>query len=175
MISLSRIVLLLFQLFSLDNPVLFFVLYLLSGFSDVLDGYIARKTNTESELGAKLDSIADFILFAVITISIIIWMGNKIQYFIPIIIGVAIIRIFSVIIAAIRYHTFAMLHTWGNKMNGFLLFITPLFLMMDRIEIAWIVCGISLLSALEEMIIHITSNHLDLNRKSLFMKSSIPY
>ena len=169
MISLSRIVLLLITPFFLDNPVLFFVIYFLCGFSDVLDGFIARKTNTQSQLGAKLDSIADFILFAVITVSIIIWMGSKIKYFLPIILGIAIVRSFSVIFAAFRYHTFAMLHTWGNKITGFMLFITPLFLLMDRIEIAWIVCSVALLSALEELLIHITSKQLDLNRKSLFM------
>lgn len=33
--------------------------------SDAVDGWVARKTNTVSELGSKLDTIADFILVVV--------------------------------------------------------------------------------------------------------------
>lgn len=38
---------------------LFLLLYTITGATDVIDGQIARKTNTSSEFGARLDSIAD--------------------------------------------------------------------------------------------------------------------
>ena len=41
---------------------IFLFIYIFTGFSDVLDGYLARKLNAESELGSKLDSVADLIL-----------------------------------------------------------------------------------------------------------------
>lgn len=37
----------------------FYALYLLAGVSDMLDGFVARRTNTVSSLGAKLDTLAD--------------------------------------------------------------------------------------------------------------------
>ena len=37
----------------------FFCLYALTGVTDVLDGFIARKTKTAGDFGARLDSIAD--------------------------------------------------------------------------------------------------------------------
>ena len=37
----------------------FYALYLLCGFSDMIDGTIARKTNSVSEFGSKLDTAAD--------------------------------------------------------------------------------------------------------------------
>ena len=37
----------------------FFAVYTITGFSDVLDGWLARKTGTESDFGAKLDSISE--------------------------------------------------------------------------------------------------------------------
>ena len=40
----------------------FYVLYLTAGFTDMIDGTIARKTGTVSEFGSKLDTVADFIL-----------------------------------------------------------------------------------------------------------------
>ena len=43
----------------------FFVVYILCCVSDVIDGYIARKTNTASKIGEILDSVADFVLIAV--------------------------------------------------------------------------------------------------------------
>ena len=42
----------------------FYVAYLFCGFSDIADGIVARKTGTQSSLGAKLDSIADLIFVA---------------------------------------------------------------------------------------------------------------
>ena len=39
----------------------FYTLYLLCGFTDMVDGTIARITNTDSKFGARLDSLADFI------------------------------------------------------------------------------------------------------------------
>lgn len=43
----------------------FYILYLICGFTDMIDGAIARKTNTVSSFGARLDTAAD-LLFAVI-------------------------------------------------------------------------------------------------------------
>ena len=167
-ISISRIVVLIALFFAFHNVLLFIVLYLICGFSDILDGYVARKTNTQSELGARLDSIADFFLFVVITVAVIIWMGNKILIFLPLIIIIACIRVANIAIAAYKYHSFAMLHTWGNKLTGLLLFITPLFIINQRLELPWLVCVIAVLSAVEESVIHITSASLNINRRSIF-------
>ena len=41
--------------------VAFYALYITAGVSDMADGWVARKTNTVSEFGAKLDTIADII------------------------------------------------------------------------------------------------------------------
>ena len=39
----------------------FYLLYVVAGFTDMIDGTVARKTNTVSEIGSKLDTVADFI------------------------------------------------------------------------------------------------------------------
>ena len=167
-IWISRIVLLLALFFSFHNASLFLVLYLVCGLSDVLDGYVARKTKTQSELGARLDSMADLILFTVITLSIILWMGNEVRIFLPWIIIIVLIRCTNLAIAAYKYRSFAILHTWGNKLAGFLLFITPLFILYRQSVILWFVCFVAILSAAEESIIHLTSPRLNLNRRSIF-------
>lgn len=55
---LCSIVLLFFPVFS---P-WFYVLYLINGFTDMLDGTVARRTGSVSEFGSKLDTVADSIL-----------------------------------------------------------------------------------------------------------------
>jgi phosphatidylglycerophosphate synthase len=172
LISICRIIstLLLWVVLTLHNTGLFLVLYFIGGLSDVLDGYIARKTNTQSELGARLDSIADLIFFAAVTVFIILWMGKAILTFLPLLLITVLIRSANLIIAAYKYHSFSVLHTWGNKIIGFLLFITPLFIIYDLSVLIWAVCIISVLAAMEECIIHLTSPELNLNRRSIFKR-----
>lgn len=52
----------------------FYILYMICGLSDVLDGIIARKTNTASSFGARLDTIADFIF---VTVLLMFWINFK--------------------------------------------------------------------------------------------------
>ena len=57
----GSILLLFFPSFSLD----FYITYLLCGVSDMIDGTIARKTNSASKFGSQLDTIADFVFVVV--------------------------------------------------------------------------------------------------------------
>ena len=57
---LGSILLLFFPAFSLE----FYVTYLLCGFSDMIDGTIARKTNSVGRFGSKLDTAADLVFAA---------------------------------------------------------------------------------------------------------------
>ena len=50
---------------------IFYALYLIAGLSDMVDGIIARKTNSVSEFGSRFDSIADFVFVAVCLIKIL--------------------------------------------------------------------------------------------------------
>ena len=67
----SRII---FSLAMLTFPVFsagFYFCYMLAGFTDMIDGTIARKTNTASELGSGLDTAADFVFVAVCLIKLL--------------------------------------------------------------------------------------------------------
>ena len=80
MITLLRIagtILLLF--FPALSPA-FFILYALTGLTDVLDGWIARRTKTASDFGARLDSVADLPVFYILLL-IQILQSHKVQYF----------------------------------------------------------------------------------------------
>ena len=168
-ISISRIIISIAMIFSYKNELLFIILYLICGLSDIIDGYIARKTNTESSIGARLDSVGDLIMFGVIAAFILIKTGDRFSVFFPWLIASALIRCINLVIAAYKYRSFVSLHTLGNKLTGFLVFISPLlFVAFHNLKILWPVCIISVLSAIEEGIIHLTTDKPDLNRKSIF-------
>ena len=49
----------------------FYVFYIAAGLSDMLDGFVARKTDTVSKLGARLDTMADFVFVVVCLIKLL--------------------------------------------------------------------------------------------------------
>ncbi|KJF25639.1 CDP-alcohol phosphatidyltransferase family protein [Clostridium aceticum] len=169
-ISFSRIIFSLILILLEPLSSVFYAIYFLCGFSDIMDGFIARKTGTTSRLGEKLDSIADMTLTVILlaifypvlnpTIEILIW-----------IILISIIRLASMTIALIKYKTFAILHTYGNKITGMTLFIFPVLLpYIDARVLMYIVCVVASMSAIEELIIQMTSSQLQLNKQSIFFK-----
>lgn len=142
----------------------FFMIYFACGISDVLDGFIARKTNTASKFGARLDSIADFIMVTVLIILLypIVDLSSDIVFWIVVI---AVIRIVSICIAYIKHKTLAMLHTYANKLTGLLLFTFPFFI--NSQILLYIICIVATVSASEELLIQLSSKKLDMNRKSI--------
>ena len=106
----------------------FFILYMICGLSDVLDGIIARKTNTASDFGARLDTVADFIFAAVLLIKILSRIVVPIWLWIWIIIIVGI-KIANMIFGVVRTKRLIVEHTLLNKITGVLLFLLPLILL----------------------------------------------
>lgn len=168
-ITLGRIVLALMLLFLEPLSSAFLAIYILCGVTDLIDGPIARKTNTTSNFGAKLDSAADTVLIGVSFFTLYPFLGLTLVIIVWILI-IGVIRITSIGIAFCRFKTYASLHTYGNKLTGFILFLTPLCLPFIHHSI-WTVfiCIIATLSAMEEFIIQITSRELQLDRKGLFI------
>ena len=167
-ITILRILLSVILFFLKPFSTLFWIVYSACGASDILDGYIARKTNSESNFGAILDTISDivFIVAAVfillpkvlITKGILIWIAL-----------IFFIRAISIFTAYIKYHDFVILHTYSNKLTGFLLFSFPYSYNLINKNIAEIIiCIIASVSAAEELLIHIKSKELSRDIKGLF-------
>ena len=142
----GSILLLFFPAFSLA----FYITYLLCGFSDMIDGTIARKTNSSSRFGSKLDTIADLIFVVVslfkllptISIPRWLWVWGSV---------IALIKISNIIWGYVSKKQFLSLHTIMNKVTGFIMFLLPLtipFLELDYSVIA--VCSIATFAAIQE-------------------------
>ena len=150
-VSSSRILLSITLLFCPVFSVCFYGIYLLCGFTDMVDGTVARKTNAVSEFGAKLDTASDFIFFAVALIKLlpVIHIPKWIWVWIVII---AIIKIFNVILGFIYTKKLISLHTVMNKITGLLLFLIPPALQFIEIKYSFAVaCIIATIAAIQEL------------------------
>lgn len=170
-ISVLRILLSPILFFLKPFSLLFWIIYSICGFSDIIDGYIARKTNSTSRLGTILDSIADIVFMGAVIVSILPTILFPMGILIWIIL-IAFVRIVSLLVAYCKYHSFVILHTYANKAAGFLLFCFPyLYNFIDIITLGCLICTIATLSAIEELIIYLTSKELSRNITGIFTKS----
>jgi CDP-diacylglycerol---glycerol-3-phosphate 3-phosphatidyltransferase len=171
-ISSSRIIFSLILIFVKPLSVVFYAIYIICGFTDIVDGFIARKTGTTSNLGARIDSMGDMVMVGVLLLvlypiinppsQIVIWT-----------ISIGSIRVASMAVALKKYKTFAGLHTYGNKITGIVLFIFPILLpYIHTTVLMYIICVLASISAIEELIIQLTSNQLQLNKESIFEKEA---
>ena len=143
---LGSIILLFFPAFS----VAFYIIYLFCGFTDMIDGTIARKTSSISKFGSQLDTIADLVFVVVSMIRLLpaiylpqwlwIWCGM-----------IAIIKIGNIIWGYVSKKQFIFLHTIMNKATGLLLFLLPLTISFVELKYtAIVVCSIATFSAIQE-------------------------
>ena len=149
-VTSCRILLSITLLFCPVFSVGFYCIYLLCGFTDMVDGTIARKTNAVSEFGAKLDTVSDFIFLAVALIKLlpVIHIPKWVWVWIVVI---GIIKIFSVILGFIYTKKLIFLHTVMNKITGLLLFLLPLTLYFIELKYSFVVvCIVATISAIQE-------------------------
>ncbi len=144
---LSSIYLLLCPVFSIR----FYIVYLFCGITDMVDGTIARKTKSVSELGARLDTIADSVFVAVCFVKVLPLMQLPVWLWTWIVI-IAIIKIGNVVWGLISNKKLVSIHTILNKVTGFILFLLPLtFSFIEPIYSSAVVCFMATLSAINEV------------------------
>ena len=129
---------------------LFFVLYLAAGLTDLIDGPVARKTGTVSELGAKLDTAADFVFVAVCLWKLLPSLAVPLWLWIWIVL-IALIKMINIISGYVIQQKHVALHTIMNKVTGILLFVLPLTLPVVALNYsAPLVCAVATFAAVQE-------------------------
>ena len=143
---LGSVLLLLFPAFS----VAFYILYLLCGFSDMIDGTIARKTNSASQLGSRLDTIADLVfavaamfkLLPVIHLPGWLWIWGGV---------IAMIKLANIVWGFVCRKKLVAYHSVCNKATGLLCFLLPLTLQFIEPTYSFaVVCVIATIAAIQE-------------------------
>ena len=145
---LGSILLLFFPVFSAE----FYTIYIICGFSDTIDGTIARKTNNTSELGSKFDTAADLAFVTVALMKLLptidipgwLWIWGAV---------IAMIKIDNIVWGYVSKKQFVSLHTIMNKITGLLLFFFPLTWSLTEVKYSSIaICSIATFAAIQEMV-----------------------
>lgn len=149
-ITSARILCSLALLFCTPLSLSFYVLYTTAGLSDIFDGRIARKTNTATKFGAKLDTLADIIFVAVVLIKLLPYL--ELPVWIIVWVGViALIKLVNIVIGFVRHHTLTAVHSVINKFTGVMLFILPFTIQIINIRYtAPLVCIVATVAAIME-------------------------
>ena len=128
----------------------FYVLYIIAGITDMIDGTVARMTHTESCFGAELDTLADTVfavvcmakLLPVIGIPKYIWIWTAV---------IAAIKVINTISGFVLYGRAVTVHSVMNKFTGMALFILPLSVAVIDLKItSAAVCLLACIAAIDE-------------------------
>lgn len=130
----------------------FYSVYLFCGFSDMIDGTVARMTNSATRFGEKLDTAADIVFVAAALIRFLpnlpiptwlwIWGG-----------GIAVVKVGNILLGYVFRKEFTAQHTVLNKVTGLLLFLLPLTgAIMDFRYSSMAVCAVATAAAMYESI-----------------------
>ena len=149
-ITLIRILCSIAILFCPVFSVAFYALYIAAGLSDMMDGWVARRTHTASAFGAKLDTVADVIFVIVCLIKLLPVMDIPVWLYVWIGI-IAVIKVINIVSGYVVQKQFVAIHSVMNKVTGILLFILPLTLsLFDLKYSAAVVCFIATFAAVQE-------------------------
>lgn len=158
------------MLFLIKDSAPFLALYVLCGLSDAADGVLARGLKCESELGAKLDSLADLCFFGILCYALAFHIPMNLFVILSVVV-IILIRLQNFILTKIKFKQFAVIHTYLNKCSGFLLFMLYPILLHGSIFIStaslYTAIIIALISSLEEWLIILKINRYNINLKSI--------
>ena len=150
LLSMSRIVLCLPLLIVDAMTIPFWVIYLIAGLTDILDGFLARRWGVESKFGARLDSLADFVFVLVVGYKLFPWL--RLPATLWMMIGlIALVKVINAISSFMVKHRIEFLHTKANKLTGFLLFVGMMAIGQSYfVPVAWVIACIALFAAIQE-------------------------
>lgn len=149
-ITSIRIICSISLLFCPALSMLFYVLYIVAGVTDMIDGIVARKTNSVSEFGSKLDTIADFVLVVTCLIKLLPVLDIETWMYIWIVI-IAVIKLINIVSCYVMWKKLIALHSVMNKVSGALLFALPLTFRIIGLRYSVIVvCVVATFAAVQE-------------------------
>jgi len=118
----------------------------------MIDGPIARKMKMTSELGSRIDGIADLLFLACSAIALLPFISLPIWIWIWVT-AIGVIKAACIIIKSYRSRIPDVPHSMMNKMTGFLLFCLPFSINTTGIFISsTIVCTVASVGVLTDII-----------------------
>ena len=130
----------------------FFIVYSISGLSDAIDGFVARKTNGTTEFGSKLDSVSDLSFYFVSFVKVLPFLFEQLPSVIWIFVWPIIgLRILLYILNALIFKQLLSSHNLLNKVTNVMLFFIPFMINTDYlIYYAWMLAGVAIVALIYE-------------------------
>lgn len=143
-----------------QHPWWFIGVVLFSGFTDALDGFLARTLNQITRLGSHLDSWGDFTIYTCMAIGAWwLWPETVVQERVSFTIIILSFTL-PVILGLIKFHTFTSYHTWSVKLAVLLTFLGYVLLFAGILvwpfRLATLVC---VYACIEEIVITLLIRH----------------
>ena len=128
--------------------ILFWMLYIVCGISDIADGWLARKLKCVTKRGALLDSVADICFVACCAWKLLPIL--ELPQWLWLLAGVIVaIKVVNQLSALVMYGCCCFPHTLANKWAGFLLFIAVPITFWSIVPIT-IVASVATFAAVQE-------------------------
>lgn len=151
-----------------DMPYWFLAILIVSEFTDVLDGFLARLLNQMTKLGSKLDSMGDFAVYSSIAVGAwwiwpdkvidnALWFGLIIASF-----------TFPALLGLIKFRGATSYHTWSVKLSVAVTIIS--YVLLFYLDLQWpfkVAAVLCVVAALEETAITLLLPHRQVNLRSV--------
>ena len=161
-VSVLRILMapVLFYLAFTQKPVWFLAALMFSGFTDVLDGFLARTLNQTTDMGSRLDSWGDFTIYSTMAICAwILWpdiVAEELVSYVVIVISITA----PVIVGLLKFRTITSYHTWTVKVAVVVTFVGYILLFAGWLDWPFRVAAVfCVVAALEEIAITLLIHH----------------
>jgi cardiolipin synthase len=171
LISATRILIapLLFAFAFRQMETWFLAALIFSGLTDVADGYVARKLNQTSALGAHLDSWGDFVIYSTMAACAwILWpeLTDEVLLYCALILCSFLL---PVCLGLIKFGKFTGYHTWGVKIAVLVTFAGYILLYAGIAQWPFVLASVlCVIAGAEEILITLVMRHERTDVRSLW-------
>ena len=165
-LTLTRIIfspLLLYFVYS-RNDVGFVVFALMLFVTDFLDGFVARRYKFTSDIGRRLDGLADFVFYSFFAIGAVflVWDSLEDQH-LPLVFMSIFLVVLPEIIGILKYRRLDSVHTRGYQLLAYIVFIFISVTLLDTLHLwfFYLVVFFSFLAGLEKGVFYLLSTSSD--------------
>lgn len=176
-LSASRFPLSVLLVLFVTYPIRFLVLYVVTGVTDFLDGWLARKYHLKTTFGAKLDSFAD----AFFGFSLIVALFGRLQllsqlqwYVLAALVTLGLLKVVNLFYTRRKFGVWSTMHTLANKFTALpFLALVPIMVFTGEIT-SWLSTTLLVLvicvflANLEETLIIRRMTQYDTDAESIF-------
>jgi len=149
---------------------LFTIFIIINFVSDILDGFIARRFNMKTEIGAKLDSFADNLTYLLAFTGLFIFKMDDIRpHLVSFILFIGFL-VLSVVVSLFKFGKFPSFHCYMTKIGGYIegAFFVCLFTLGFYAPFYYFVIAWGILGAVEHIAIQMIIPEMRSNVKGIY-------